>query len=203
MTSFVGRVESAAEAALMKEMEPLLTPEQLVGFKWSLEHRTRDVVVLGNRDTLAPIVQQFRLEPAKNRAGLAALERYKARLRLDDANRFALLTELKGVLSAWGAQRLPGGPRAPASGGDRRQQAGRSRQRRGPPASGRVGAASPGRAHHRFRRRQGRSSPSVDFLILPAGPSQWVARQRYSHPPLRSFSGRIRMNASTAWIWPS
>ena len=30
-----------------------------------------------------------------------------------------------------------------------------------------------------------------------------VARQRYSHPPLRFSTGRIRMNASTAWIRPS
>ena len=29
------------------------------------------------------------------------------------------------------------------------------------------------------------------------------AWQRYSHPPLRFSTGRIRMNASTAWILPS
>jgi hypothetical protein len=99
VTSFVTRIESAATADLTSAVEPLLTPEQLAGFKWSLEHRTRDVVPLGNRDNLAPIVQQFRLEPASNKAALAALERYKARVRLGAIDRSALLTELKGVLS--------------------------------------------------------------------------------------------------------
>jgi hypothetical protein len=30
-----------------------------------------------------------------------------------------------------------------------------------------------------------------------------MRRERYSHPPLRFSTGRIRMKASTAWIWPS
>ena len=34
-------------------------------------------------------------------------------------------------------------------------------------------------------------------------PNLVVHLTRYSHPPLRFSTGRIRMNASTAWIWPS
>ena len=33
--------------------------------------------------------------------------------------------------------------------------------------------------------------------------STGAAHPHYSHPPLRFSTGRIRMNASTAWIWPS
>jgi hypothetical protein len=44
----------------------------------------------------------------------------------------------------------------------------------------------------------------VLYGLTPLDPMTYaVVRQRYSHPPLRFSTGRIRMNASTAWIWPS
>ena len=53
-----------------------------------------------------------------------------------------------------------------------------------------------GQSRHAGRRSR---SASADLARLrPRG--QPVA---HSHPPLRFSTGRIRMNASTAWIWPS
>ena len=40
-------------------------------------------------------------------------------------------------------------------------------------------------------------------LAIVGADSRGVLRKRYSHPPLRFSTGRILMNASTAWILPS
>jgi hypothetical protein len=110
--TFVDDLEATAAADLLKEMESLLGAEQLTAFKATLERQNVRRVVLppqlkdftGNVQVvfgldLALRVRQFNLPAAQNREALAAIERFKAKLRPGDAERTTLLAQMKGVLT--------------------------------------------------------------------------------------------------------
>ena len=111
--TFVDNLESTANADLLQEMESLLSADQLTAVKAALERQnvrrvvtvspqlkdfTAFVQVVAGMD-LARRVQQFGLPAAQQREALAAIERFKARLRPGDAERATLLAQMKGVLS--------------------------------------------------------------------------------------------------------
>jgi hypothetical protein len=110
------RLEADASAALLKEVEGLLTSQQLQTFKLTIDRQ------LSNHEAQAPIVRtrpdgtkfQFFLrrgpDPAQlisvfglrgdeAKAASDAFEGFKARIRPGDADREALLAELDGILS--------------------------------------------------------------------------------------------------------
>lgn len=111
--TFVDDLEATAAADLLKEMESLLSADQLTAFKTALERQnvrrvvafppqlkefTGNVQVFFGLD-LALRVRQFSLPAAQNREALVAIERFKARLRPGDAERSTLLAQMKGVLT--------------------------------------------------------------------------------------------------------
>ena len=111
VATFVDTFEKAASDDLLKELEPLLAPSQLIDFKWALGSRNRarvatvllpeaggrKVVVRGTG--LDQLIRGYRLAPPQAQQALAATERYKARLRLSDADRAELVDQLQGILS--------------------------------------------------------------------------------------------------------
>ena len=108
--TFVADLEFTASADLLREVENLLSEDQLTSFKATLnrqstgpfiaiaaEQNARRVTFFATN--LAQVVERFNLPPAERRQALAAVERHKARLRPGDAERSALLKQMKGVLS--------------------------------------------------------------------------------------------------------
>jgi hypothetical protein len=113
ITAFIDALEADASAVLLKELEAFATPEQLASFKGALDRQIsgrREFESLVNRfgsnakfvmkgSDLAPAILAFQLPPWQTRVALTALEGFKARIRVDDADRSALLLALKDVLS--------------------------------------------------------------------------------------------------------
>jgi hypothetical protein len=113
---FMDRLEADASAALLKEVEGLLTSQQLQTFKLTIDRQ------LSNHEAQAPIVRTrpdgtkfqfflrrgpdpaqliavFGLQGEDAKAANDALDGFKARIRPGDADREALLAELDGILS--------------------------------------------------------------------------------------------------------
>jgi hypothetical protein len=109
---FMDELEAPASANLLKEMESLLTPEQLADFKGALdsESRGRAVRVFNNSTGAAPRrvafgsnlaahIGRYALPPAQNHQAHAALGRFTGEGRFGDEERSALLESMKGILS--------------------------------------------------------------------------------------------------------
>jgi hypothetical protein len=113
VAGYVDRFEEAALADLLRDMEGLLAPEQLVDFKWAVKsqlRRTPKVTSTGGanippanfvvrRTDLGQLVHHYGLAPAQNQQARIAIESYKRRLRLDDTKRSELLVQVKDILS--------------------------------------------------------------------------------------------------------
>lgn len=111
---FMATLEANASAALMRDLQPLLTAAQLDGFKAALDRqlsgrpgvgvpfsatsdgKVRTFFVGGSIELL---IRQAGLPTEQSARALAALERFKAQVRPGDAERSALLAQLTGVLS--------------------------------------------------------------------------------------------------------
>jgi len=112
--TYVDTLEATASAEVLKEMEGLLTPEQLTDFKAALANQslTHEVklglgrpdnfmvrVVVARGPDIGRRVAQYVLKLEHKRQATAAVERYKTRLRLGDAERSELLEQMKDILS--------------------------------------------------------------------------------------------------------
>jgi hypothetical protein len=109
---FMARLEADASAVLLKELEGVLPPKQLDAFKRMLDRQMSSAParVVTRPDGSAArffmvgpdprlMISGFALPPEQTRIALAAMDGFKARIRPADADRAALLDELKGVLS--------------------------------------------------------------------------------------------------------
>ncbi len=108
--TFVADLEFTASADLLSEMEKVLSEEQFTRFKAAVNRQTSGPFIAVNAEQnsrrvtfvamdLTQLVERFNLPPAERQQALAAVERHKARLRPGDAERSALLKQMKGVLS--------------------------------------------------------------------------------------------------------
>jgi len=112
---FMDRLEADATAALVQELEGQMSSAQLDRFKMVLDRQmsgnTTPIALKTRLDgvqfnvfkffgpDLAQIVNSFALPPDQTNTAIAAIERFKARIRPVDTDRSALLAELKDVLS--------------------------------------------------------------------------------------------------------
>jgi hypothetical protein len=111
--TWVDTLEAAASADLLTQMYPLLTPGQFLDFKGVVDrdrHATRTVTVnkAGEATTRTFVfsgmdpsrrLENYGLPVAEKVTATAAVDEYKARLRLGDAGRSELLAQLEGILS--------------------------------------------------------------------------------------------------------
>jgi hypothetical protein len=108
--TFVADLEFTASAELLSEMEKVLSEEQFTRFKAAINRQTSGPFIAVNAEQnsrrvtfvamdLTQLVERFNLPPAERQQALAAVERHKARLRPGDAERSALLKQMKGILS--------------------------------------------------------------------------------------------------------
>jgi hypothetical protein len=115
---FMDRLEADASAVLLKEVEGLLTPQQLDTFRTSIDRQLsgREVQIpfpfnktrpdgtkaffIGRGPDPAQLINVFGLRGEDAKAANAALEGFKARIRPGDAEREALLDELDGILAS-------------------------------------------------------------------------------------------------------
>ena len=108
--AFMDALEADASANLMKDLESVLNAAQLVELRNALDQpdqilrffitrqenlATRMVL----RGPLEMKIEQFVLKNEEKKEALAAIDRYKARLRLADADRAALLEPMKTLLT--------------------------------------------------------------------------------------------------------
>lgn len=77
---------------LLKEMEVLLTPEQLADFTRALKEH-HDLA------SIAAHIGRYQLPPRQNHLAHAALGRFSGERRMDDADRAALVENMTGILS--------------------------------------------------------------------------------------------------------
>jgi hypothetical protein len=110
--AYVDTVEQAATAALISQMEPLLSPEQLRVFTTALNADQRrqvtlktntgerQVFIMNVRGDLAARVTAMQLGAPKDEQARQAIEQFKSRIRLgSEPERSALLAQLKDILS--------------------------------------------------------------------------------------------------------
>ncbi len=109
---FMARLEADATAVLITELEGVMNDGQLRNFRTMLARQLTGngvpVVVQKNGmkvkvfrfgPDLTMMINSFALPPDQTKLALAALESFKARIRPADADRAALLAELKDVLN--------------------------------------------------------------------------------------------------------
>ena len=111
-SAFLDALEADAAANVMKDLEHVLSPAQLLEFRNALDHPDQNRKFVMTRQTgnvvqrlviqsaLEAQIEKFGLEQDDKRAAMAAVDQYKARLRLSDADRSALLEPMKDLLSA-------------------------------------------------------------------------------------------------------
>ena len=107
--TFVESHEASVSANLLKEMETVLTPEQLAEFTKALGNQSQVRVFRAGNDStpmvffmgtdLGRIIQKYKLWPEQSRVALAAIEQFNARFRPDAAEKSALVERMKEVLS--------------------------------------------------------------------------------------------------------
>ena len=110
---FMARLETDATTVLLNELEDLMSAEQLGSFRVMLSKRLLENRIAtvrqpnGAKVTVfrvfgpdpVTMINSFALPPDQTKAAVAAFERFKARIRPADADRAALLAELKDVLN--------------------------------------------------------------------------------------------------------
>jgi len=110
---YMARLESDASAELLNELDGRMSDVQLRNFRTMLERQLsgNGVTAFVMRDgvkvnvfrfgaSLTMMINSFALPPEQTNFALAALDRFKTRIRPGDADRAALLAELKDVLNA-------------------------------------------------------------------------------------------------------
>ena len=108
--AFMDALEADAAADLMRDLATVLTPGQLNDVRASLDRpdQNRRVFITRQeglatrmviRGALEMTIEQFGLKAVEKKDALAAIDRYKARLRLGDADRSALLEPMKDLLN--------------------------------------------------------------------------------------------------------
>jgi hypothetical protein len=108
--AFMDALEADASANLMTELATVLTPDQLIDIRAALDRPDQNrrffitrqenlVTRVVVRGPLEMKIEQFLLKNGEKKEALAAIDRYKARLRLGDADRSALLEPMKDLLS--------------------------------------------------------------------------------------------------------
>jgi hypothetical protein len=108
--AFMDALEADASANLMNELDTVLTPDQLNEFRIALDRPDQRRAVFITREPggvqrmviqggLERKIELFSLKQEDKKEALAAVDRYKARLRLGDADRTALLAPMKALLS--------------------------------------------------------------------------------------------------------
>jgi hypothetical protein len=102
--TFVDTLESNASANLLKEMESLLTAEQLASFKDAIDFQSAGPLftvtqshMVAMRPDLERLMNQSGLTPEHRRQAFEALGRFSA--QLGDPERSAMLQQMKGILS--------------------------------------------------------------------------------------------------------
>jgi hypothetical protein len=111
VTAFAEALDADAQAELLRTMEPLLSTAQAADLRNALDPRNAQKVffsanakqapqVLMVGANLARRVDQYQLAPAPREQAVAALERFKNRLRINESDRSALLAQMDGILSA-------------------------------------------------------------------------------------------------------
>jgi len=109
-TAFMDALEADASANLMKDLGRVLNAAQIVEMRTALDQpdQNRRFFIARQPDGLTRFVvqgrleaqiEQFGLKQDDKRAALAAVEQYKVRLRLNDADRVALLEPMKDLLT--------------------------------------------------------------------------------------------------------
>jgi len=110
-SAFMDALEADASANLMKDLGSVLNGAQLAEFRNALDHpdqnrrffMSRQAGGVGQRlvmqSTLDVQLEKFGLKPDDKRYAMAAVDQYKSRLRLSDADRSALLEPMKDLLS--------------------------------------------------------------------------------------------------------
>jgi hypothetical protein len=109
---FMARLEADASAVLLNELEGMLSEGQLRNFRTMLERQLSGnaVTMMVMRDgvkvnvfragpSLSMMINSFALPPDQTKTALAALERFKTRLRPAGTDSAALLADLKNVLN--------------------------------------------------------------------------------------------------------
>jgi hypothetical protein len=110
---FMARLEADATTVLLNELEGVMSAAQLNNFRAMLERQFSGnaVTMVVQRNgmkvnvfrafgpDLTMMINSFALPPDQTKAALAAFDRFKTRIRPADADRVALLAELKNVLN--------------------------------------------------------------------------------------------------------
>ena len=116
VTAFMDALEADAEAKLIAELSGVLSPAQLAELKMTINRpdpasmfivtasrdgkpATRVEVRIGALQRVQQIVLMYAVELPQKRLALAAVERYRSRLRPGDAERSALLKPMAGLLT--------------------------------------------------------------------------------------------------------
>jgi hypothetical protein len=95
VTRFMDGLEVQAATALLKEMEGLVTPNQLARLTAAVDRQFE----ARTAPDLSSMIRQFNLPPLQHGLALDAVKSFKERLRFSDAQRAALVDELKGTLT--------------------------------------------------------------------------------------------------------
>jgi hypothetical protein len=109
---FVDAITESATTGLLADLESLLTPLQLARVKETIDNPRRGVAIKsadGNaqkieiaipvRASVSQIVGSYRLAPESNKLAVEAIERFSRAVKPSEADREALVAELKDVLS--------------------------------------------------------------------------------------------------------
>lgn len=108
--TFVDRVEADAEADLVRDLNGVLTPQQVVAVQEELRNRQRTIAMNRSDEVLSKRfvasasvsmqsnISQFRLSPDKRLLAQKAVDRYAARVKLNDTAHGMLVGQMSGLL---------------------------------------------------------------------------------------------------------
>lgn len=95
VTRFMNGLETQATTALLKEMEGLVTTNQLARMTVAVDRQFDTRLAT----ELSSMIRQFNLPPLHHGLAMDALKSFKERLRFGDAQRTALVDQLTGLLT--------------------------------------------------------------------------------------------------------